>query len=69
MRTQPYDLLSWSAAYFRCIANDIQPPSKMQFEENTDEMVETRALTKEYLKVLVKQVNVLYELRYGRPRF
>lgn len=56
MRTQPYDLLSWSAAYFRCIANDIQPPTKLQFEESTEQMIECRSLTKEYLKILVKQV-------------
>lgn len=58
MRTQPYDLLSWSAAYFRCIADDVQPPTKIRFEESTDEMIESRCLTKEYLKVLVKQVSI-----------
>lgn len=58
MRTQPYDILSWSAAYFRCIADDIQPPTKIRFEENTDRMITTRCLTEEYLKVLVKQVNL-----------
>lgn len=57
IRTQPYDLLSWSAAYFRCIANDIQPPTKSQFEDSTDAMIESRSLTVEYLKTLVKQVN------------
>lgn len=57
MRTQPYDLLTWSAAYFRCIADDIQPPTKIQYEDNTQEMIENRSLTKEYLKVLVKQVS------------
>lgn len=56
LRTQPYDLLTWSAAYFRCMANDIQPPAKHRFEENTDRMLEDRRLTKEYLKVLIKQV-------------
>lgn len=56
LRTQPYDLLSWSAAYFRCIANNVQPPAKFRYEENTEEMIATRPLTKEYLKVLVKQV-------------
>lgn len=66
MRTQPYDLLSWSAAYFRCIANDIQPPTKSQFEQSTDQMIESRSLTKEYLKVLVKQVNFELFITLGK---
>lgn len=59
IRTQPYDLLSWSAAYFRCISNNIPAPTKIQFEENTEQMIESRCLTKEFLRVLVKQVNLL----------
>ncbi|XP_055295743.1 uncharacterized protein LOC129565193 [Sitodiplosis mosellana] len=60
LRTQPYDLLSWSAAYFRCIANNVQPPAKLRFEENTEQMIEARSLTKEYLKVLIKQIGKGY---------
>lgn len=54
LRTQPYDLLSWSAAYFRCIADNLDPPTKHRFEESSPSHVQ--ALTVEYLKVLVKQV-------------
>ncbi|XP_031624239.1 ropporin-1-like [Contarinia nasturtii] len=56
LRTQPYDLLSWSAAYFRCIADNIKPPAKLRFEENTEQMIEARTLTPEYLKVLINQI-------------
>lgn len=62
LRTQPYDLLTWSAAYFRCIANNIRPPVKSRFEENTPQMIHTRSLTKEYLKVLIKQVIIIVVL-------
>lgn len=54
LRTQPYDLLSWSAAYFRCIADNVEPPTKARYED-TDQM-SMQSLTVEYLKVLVKQV-------------
>lgn len=55
IRTQPYDLLSWSAAYFRCISNDIPKPVKARYEENAEQMNESKCLTKEFLRVLVKQ--------------
>uniref|UniRef100_A0A182SSW2 RIIa domain-containing protein n=1 Tax=Anopheles maculatus TaxID=74869 RepID=A0A182SSW2_9DIPT len=32
IRTQPFDLLRWSAAYFRCLALSIQPPVKSRYE-------------------------------------
>lgn len=65
LRTQPYDLLTWSAAYFRCIANDIEPPVKLRFEESTQRMTETRTFTKEYIKVLIKQVITLRAISEG----
>lgn len=54
LRTQPNDLLSWSAAYFRCIADNVEPPTKVRYEEIKAHTVET--VTVEYLKVLIKQV-------------
>ncbi len=32
IRTQPADLLLWSASYFRCMANGEQPPVKERLE-------------------------------------
>ncbi|XP_058813477.1 uncharacterized protein LOC131677600 [Topomyia yanbarensis] len=32
IRTQPYDLLRWSAAYFRCMALERTPPVKPRYE-------------------------------------
>lgn len=31
IRTQPYDLLRWTAAYFRALANGEVPPTKVRF--------------------------------------
>lgn len=58
VRTQPYDLISWSAAYFRSISDELEPPSKERLEEHNHK--KTRELTKEYLKVLIKQVLCFY---------
>lgn len=52
LKTQPYDLLRWSAAYFRCLSLDVLPPVKPRYEhENV-----FGCLTKGYLKVLLCQV-------------
>lgn len=52
LKTQPYDLLRWSAAYFRCLSMDVLPPVKPRYEhENV-----FGCLTKGYLKVLLSQV-------------
>lgn len=56
IRTQPCDILCWSAAYFRCIANNVQPPTKSRFEGDSIE----GHLTKEFLKTLVKQIGKGY---------
>lgn len=56
IRTQPFDILCWSAAYFRCIANNMQPPTKKRFEG----MVEDGHLTNGFLKTLVKQIGKGY---------
>lgn len=53
LKTQPYDLLRWSAAYFRCLSLDVLPPVKPRYEhENV-----FGCLTKGYLKVLLSQVS------------
>lgn len=56
IRTQPCDILCWSAAYFRCIANDVEPPTKSRFEDDSQD----GRLTKEFLKTLVKQLGKGY---------
>lgn len=57
MKTQPYDILAWSAAYFRSIAENGETPAKYRFEEISESNARSHSLTKGYLKVLVKQVN------------
>lgn len=64
LRTQPYDLLSWSAAYFRCIADDVEPPTKARYEDTNQ--LPMQSLTVEYLKVLVKQVLSTFLHIFGR---
>lgn len=57
LKTQPYDLLRWSAAYFRCLSLDVLPPVKPRYEhENV-----FGCLTKGYLKVLLSQVSRVWE--------
>lgn len=54
LKTQPYDLLRWSAAYFRCLSEDEMPPVKPRYEhENV-----FGCLTRGYLKVLMNQVRI-----------
>ncbi|XP_055628342.1 uncharacterized protein LOC129769861 [Toxorhynchites rutilus septentrionalis] len=56
IRTQPFDLLRWSAAYFRCLATDRVPPIKPRYEP------EARAgrLTAGALRVLIDQLGKGY---------
>lgn len=61
IRTQPFDIVCWSAAYFRCMANNIQPPTKSRFEGNSSD----GRLTKEFLKTLVKQIGKGYFVDRG----
>ncbi|KAK7864378.1 hypothetical protein R5R35_010976 [Gryllus longicercus] len=53
IRTQPYDLLRWSAAYFRCMANGEPPPVKPRLEYPQTEF--PSGLSPGYLRVLLKQ--------------
>lgn len=62
IRTQPYDLLRWSAAYFRSIASQLEPPVKLRLEQ--DETSSVGQLTKGYLKALLNLVK--NEMCYSR---
>ncbi|CAB4068526.1 unnamed protein product [Lepeophtheirus salmonis] len=55
IRTQPYDLLLWSASYFRCLANGEVPPIKERIEYPVQESGEA-ALTPGLLRILHKQI-------------
>lgn len=54
IRTQPYDLLRWSAAYFRALAKGEEPPIKDRLEYPPPDT--PSGLSPGYLKVLIKQV-------------
>ena len=54
IRTQPYDLLRWSAAYFRALAQGDEPPVKQRLEYPP--VNSPFGLSPGYLKVLLKQV-------------
>jgi hypothetical protein len=54
IRTQPYDLLRWSAAYFRALAQGDEPPVKKRLEYPP--VNSPSGLSPGYLKVLLKQV-------------
>jgi len=58
IRTQPYDLLRWSASYFRCLAMNVPPPVKPRLELDS----RFGCLTRGYLRVLLEQViqNIYY---------
>ena len=58
LKTQPYDLLRWSAAYFRCLSMDVLPPVKPRYEHENI----FGCLTKGYLKVLLSQVRMWHDM-------
>jgi hypothetical protein len=61
IRTQPYDLLRWSAAYFRALAQGDEPPVKKRLEYPP--VSSPSGLSPGYLKVLLKQVyNRMWDL-------
>lgn len=62
LKTQPYDLLRWSAAYFRCLSMDILPPVKPRYEQENM----FGCLTKGYLKVLLSQVGVVLTIPFRK---
>lgn len=53
IRTQPYDLLKWSNAYFKALAEGIEPPSKARLEYPLPGTVS--GLTLGFIKVLLRQ--------------
>lgn len=57
IRTQPADLLLWSASYFRCLSNGEVPPTKERLEYPPPET--NTGLTPGFLRVLHKQVGHL----------
>ncbi|XP_063974750.1 uncharacterized protein LOC135161258 [Diachasmimorpha longicaudata] len=59
IRTQPYDLLTWTAAYFRALANDEVPPVKERFDHPP--FTHPTGLTPSYLRILFNQ--------FGRPSY
>ncbi|XP_058800872.1 ropporin-1-like protein isoform X1 [Phymastichus coffea] len=54
IRTQPYDLLKWSTAYFRALAEGEEPPTKLRLE--FPPACSPFGLTIGYLKVLLRQL-------------
>uniref|UniRef100_A0A182QPT1 RIIa domain-containing protein n=1 Tax=Anopheles farauti TaxID=69004 RepID=A0A182QPT1_9DIPT len=56
IRTQPFDLLRWSAAYFRCLALSVKPPVKVRYEPP----VRQGSLTKGIVRVLIDQLGKGY---------
>lgn len=54
IRTQPYDLLTWSASYFRALAEGKIPPVKLRLEYPI--IRSSGGLSPGYLKLLIKQV-------------
>lgn len=54
IRTQPYDLLRWSASYFRALAKGEEPPIKDRLEYPPPDT--PSGLSPGYLKVLIKQI-------------
>ncbi|XP_041766297.1 uncharacterized protein LOC121590573 [Anopheles merus] len=56
IRTQPFDLLRWSAAYFRSLALNVQPPVKSRYEPAG----RFRQLTTGIVRVLIDQLGKGY---------
>ncbi|XP_074097349.1 uncharacterized protein LOC141526304 [Cotesia typhae] len=56
IRTQPYDLLKWSTAYFSALAEGSEPPSKTRLEYPLETAANGSCLTFGLLKVLLRQL-------------
>ncbi|CAF0736319.1 unnamed protein product [Rotaria sp. Silwood1] len=57
IRTQPNDVLAWSAAYFRALANGETPPVKERLEMPVATQKTDTGLTMGLLKILHKQLS------------
>ncbi|XP_067203786.1 uncharacterized protein [Linepithema humile] len=53
IRTQPYDLLRWTATYFRALANGELPPAKDRLEYPS--FIHPSGITPGYLKILLNR--------------
>lgn len=53
IRTQPYDLIKWSSAYFRALADGEEPPTKLRLEYPPSNVGSN--LTLGFLRVLLRQ--------------
>ncbi|XP_071441413.1 ropporin-1-like protein [Hetaerina americana] len=62
IRTQPYDLLRWSAAYFRALANGERPLVKERLEY--PQITTESGLSPGFLKVLIKQIGKEVSVKY-----
>lgn len=58
IRTQPSDILAWSAAYFRALANGEAPPVKERLEMPMANQKIDSGLTMGLLKIVHKQLSV-----------
>lgn len=61
IRTQPYDLLKWSTAYFSALAEGSEPPSKTRLEYPLETAANGSCLTFGLLKVLLRQLGGNYK--------
>ncbi|KAK0096317.1 hypothetical protein PV326_005811 [Microctonus aethiopoides] len=59
IRTQPYDLLKWSSAYFNALAEGAEPPIKFRLEYPLFGSI-TDGLTLGFIKVLLRQFGADY---------
>ncbi|KAJ8668163.1 hypothetical protein QAD02_009826 [Eretmocerus hayati] len=57
IRTQPYDLLKWSSAYFHALASGDEPPTKLRLEKPAPSR---GLLTLGFLKLLLRQLGADY---------
>ncbi|KAI3380252.1 hypothetical protein SNEBB_010629 [Seison nebaliae] len=65
IRTQPTDLLQWSAAYFRCLAQGKQPPVKDRIEfiaNATSDQKDKTTFTFGLMKVLHSQLGFMKDV-------
>jgi len=56
IRTQPKDVLAWSAAYFHALANGEVPPAKQRLDRMVATQKDTTGLSPELLRILNRQL-------------
>ncbi|CAF2855764.1 unnamed protein product [Rotaria sp. Silwood2] len=60
IRTQPTDVLVWSVAYFRALANGETPPVKERLETSIATQKTDTDLSMDLLKILHRQISIDY---------